>query len=217
MRQAFSLVELLVVIAVAMIVISLALPMLQASLMQAKLTRWLAATSQHGSSIMMYATNHKDVYPIAHWNAWGSSQRWHEPLIMEGFYESAESVDPEGTRKIGMQVYWMSRSMLEDPVYALQGKTRPPDEQRPSPVGQYQVVFPSSKGLLLQSAYPRMPLQSAFTDSGPYYNSPGSFADGSAMIGNRLDFNLGLEPSVDENSYGVPIWSTWGGYRSRDR
>ncbi len=215
--RAFSLVELLIVLGVLAIALSMALPMLGVSMMQGRMTRWLALSAQHGVSITLYASGHHDLYPIAHPAPDAAGQIWYDPLIAEGHYASLADIDPEDSRNLGFCVYWMSRGMVEDPALMLPGKTLPPDSQHTAPIGQHQVLFPSSKGLVLQATYPRMPLESAFAVDGPHTRSPAAFVDGSGQVGTRLDFNHGEEPDVDINGYGLPIWTTWEGCKGRDR
>ncbi|MBL8963108.1 MAG: hypothetical protein KF787_08700 [Phycisphaeraceae bacterium] len=209
-------IEVLVTIGVVLLLVSLALPAMRGAALQAKLTRWLAQTSQYARSVMIYAEDYRGVYPIASEYAPYAAAAWYFPLVTDGHFVQRQDVDPEGRRRVGYVTIWLSQCMLYDPARMLPGKTVPHDEQWSVPVGQHQVPFPSSKGLMYQYRWPVEPVI-AMCCGMPIVVGPVAFADGSGMLGTRYDFNFGLEPEPDKNGIGVPVATTWGGYRARDR
>lgn len=212
----YSLIEVIVCIGVVLLLMSLALPAMKGASLQGKLTRWLALTSQHARSVMIYAEDHRGIYPISHIDAKYAAAMWYIPLVTDGHFTDEVGVDPEGQRRLRYVTIWLSQCMLYDPARMLPGKTVPREEQWSVPVGQHQVPFPSSKGMMYQYRRPLEPVE-ALCCGLPIVVAPVAFADGSAALGTRYDFNFGAEPEPDKNGIGVPVASTWGGYRARDR
>ncbi|MCC6428162.1 MAG: hypothetical protein IT435_15240 [Phycisphaerales bacterium] len=216
MRQAFSLVELLVVIGIVVVFVGLAIPSLCGVLERGQEVRSLTTTQQNAQLLLAFCGDNRDAYPIADGNAGHASTYWYEPLIGQGYAADPSKFDPQGVRRFGYVTYWMSMCMVYDPDEMLPGKTVPPDEQFSTRVYQHQVVFPSYKGVMFLWRRPTNDLES-FCCAGPLHLFPVAFADMSVQLGTRRDFSLTDAIYVDDNNIGSPVRTTWGGFRARDK
>src|SRR6056297_1702893 len=93
--RGFSLIELLVVVAILMILIGLALPTLSRSRDSARLTVQMARIRDNGMLISMYADSNNGRYPIGAEHPEIASLHWWKPLIEAGLLDSKEQADPE--------------------------------------------------------------------------------------------------------------------------
>ncbi len=215
-RSGFSLIELTVVIGVILILIGLLLPSLSTVMSRGRLTQMTAVMHSNAVALHMYARDFDDLYPVADAHLWRAHRLWYEPLVDVGILEQASDADPPGWRLYdGVRVY-MSMCMLQRPEQMQPGKTVPPDEAMSVPVRQRQVLFPSSKGVLVQRyGVPFVPHDHWCCVPGQD-PKPVAMADGTVLQGRWQDFTLEDELYV-ENGIGRPVISTWGGYEARDR
>lgn len=138
-------------------------------------------------------------------------------MLEAGLIDQREQVDPEGFRRFGWSLIWMSKCMVTDPAYMRRGFTRPPAEVPAATVRQHQVTYPGLKGLVLQGFRdPTSPNPIAFCCAGPLIVVPVAMADGSMVLGTRRDFIGGTTPVIID-AIGMPVYATWGGYLARDR
>lgn len=211
----FSLVELLVVLCIACVLLALAVPSLSRVMAQARLTRSLAQIRGNGTLLVAYCQEHRDTFPVAGSNAVHAAWDWYKPLVDAGTVPSREVLDPEGVRRGSHVTFLMSVCMVFDPAKMVPGKTPPPDEQYSTRVFQHQVVFPASKGLMHQ--WRRANGAEEYYGTITPFVFPVLFADLSGETGTARSFSFDDTPYVDENNFGVPVWTTWGGYLSQDR
>lgn len=112
----------------------------------------------------------------------------------------------------------MSMCLVYDPD--LMDPLRPvqPNETRSVPIRHSQLLYPSSKGVLLMMNDGR----GLFEEGGRWFccssrwKVPVAMGDGSVIVGDHLDFSFG-RPVIVTGALGIPVFSTWGGYRARDR
>src|SRR4051794_27073454 len=89
--NAFTLVELLVVIAIIALLIAILLPSLAKARRQARTTSCLSNLRQLGMSFLMYTdTNHGQSFVYNSWESYGSDQAWLENL--RPFYAQTDAV-----------------------------------------------------------------------------------------------------------------------------
>lgn len=213
---AFSLIEMVVVIAVLTIMAGLMLPALGGAIEQSRLTRMMQQSAQDAALVTAWAHDHDDAYPIAHQNAIAAAHGWYNPLVSAGYFQSAREADPLTMGKHNAVAIKLSMCMVYDPKYMERGHTLPPDDAPSAEIRQYQVRFPSGKGMMLQVWKSPEPPYGAFCCAGPLVGMPVAFADGSVSSGTRLDFSRSEAIEVID-AIGMPVFSTWGGVHSRDR
>lgn len=215
----FSLVELVAVIGILMILAGLLAPALAGSWSRAKLTRDMMLIRQSAASVMAYSQDFSDCYPFesgAHPIRF--EQSWFRPVLASGHIATMREIDPEYATGRGMFSVAMSLAMCYDPAKMRPGNTEPFDAMVASPVRQSQVVFPSSKGLLIRwhSGDPDRERGFASFCGSFLWPAPVAMADGSSMSGTCLDF-LRDEPLYTENEIGYPVIETWYGARGIDK
>ncbi len=215
-RRAFSLIELTVVIGVILILIGLALPSLSGVMSRAKSTRMAAIMSSSAALLSLYANDFDDQYPVRDKKLWPSVYFWYEPLVASGLMEQASDADPTGWRLYDEVRVHLSACMLQRPEQMQPGRTVPPEDALSASVRHREVVFPSSKGVLVQ----RYGVPGVGSDHwccvGGQLPKPVAMADGSVLVGRWQDFTLEDEIYI-ENWIGTPVLSTWGGFEARDR
>jgi prepilin-type N-terminal cleavage/methylation domain-containing protein len=215
-KGAFSLIEMVVVIAVLTILAGLMLPALGGAIEQSRLTRMMQQTAQDAALVTAWAHDHDDAYPIAEQYAIAAAHDWYKPLVSGGYLRSAREADPLTVGKNDVVAIKLSMCMVYDPKYMERGHTLPPDDAPSGEIRQYQVRFPSGKGMMLQVWKSPEPPYGAFCCAGPLVEMPVAFADGSVISGTRLDFSRNTPIEVID-MIGMPVFSTWGGVHSRDR
>ncbi|MFI4915273.1 MAG: type II secretion system protein [Phycisphaerales bacterium JB060] len=215
--RGFSLIELLVVVAILMILIGLALPTLSRSRDSARLTVQMARIRDNGMLISMYADSNNGRYPIGAEHPENASLHWWQPLIEAGLLESKEQADPEWfANNGGNPRYAMSFAMCYDPERMTPEGLVPYSDARTSPIRQSQVLYPSDKGLMWQWWVWTGEWRGHWCCAPVHPVGPIVMADLSAEMGRWPDY---VEDGklVRQEGIGGPIMSTWHGVRGRDR
>lgn len=215
-RAGFSLVEVIIVVGVVMILTGLALPALRGSRARAEQARGFALLRGHFAAISAYATESRDVYPIARGSHVLSTMLWYEPLVETGHLDRIEASDPAWFEKADGCRFALSGAMVHPPDKMQPGFTVPAPYAEASPIRQSDVVHPSEKGIMAQWLHVIGDSHVPWTynvDTRPV--SPIVRADGSAFAARAVDFVL--EHDFFEDWVGHPVFGTWGGCRGRDR
>lgn len=215
-RRAFTIVELAVCSGIILVLTALIAPAIGGSMERARLTRAMSQARQNAALVSLYAADHDDVYPIARDNPESAGFYWHEALIPGGYLAEEREADPEGWRRTGNVLIYLSMCMVYDPRFMVPERTLPIAEARSSPVRQAQVLYPSQKGMMVRLYEGPRDYDSAWCCLSSQNRAPVAMADGSALSGLWHEFMDG-RPFMVENQIGVPVFSTWGGYLGRDR
>lgn len=217
-RRAFTIIELLVCIGLILILISLALPSMARSIESSRNLRDCAQIRQNHAIVTLYATDHKEVFPIVHQNAFLAGIYWWKSVERAGYVSSPREVDPRIFDRFGVVTIALSVCLVYKPERMLPGFTVPIGQALSDPVRLSQVSFPSSKGGLFR----RESGEGSVNEGARWHccvvpwDAAVGFCDGSAIVTNYLQLSGGTQPlRVDE--IGVPVWTTWGGYLARDR
>lgn len=215
--RGFSLIELLVVVAILMILVGLALPTISASRENARLTTHMARARENGLLISMYADANNERYPIGDEHPENASLFWWKPLIDSGLLESKEQADPEwAARSSGNPRYAMSFAMAYNPDFMRPESLVPYADARTSPIRQSQVLYPSDKGLMWQWWVWTGQWRGHWCCAPVHPVAPVVMADLSAESGQWPDY-VAEGKLIRHEGIGVPIMSTWHGVRGRDR
>lgn len=215
-HRAFTMIELTVVIGAVLVLIGLLLPTLSKTMSRARLTRMTASLHSSSAALHMYARDFDDLFPVANEALWAASREWFRSLISAGLMDQAADADPEGWRLYDTVRVHLSMCMLQRAEQMQPGNTVAPEDARSVPVKHRQVLFPSSKGVLVQRyGVPTVPHEHWCCVPGQD-PKPVAMADGAVLQGRWQDFTLEDELYI-ENGIGRPVISTWGGYEARDR
>lgn len=232
--RGFTLVEVVVVLGLVMLLVSLVLPAVGRSMTTAKDAAALNAVRNVGAMTQMYTQTY-GVYPIIKNSYIQTSTFWPDLYIGLGMASSYKGIDPycdveplsPGATPsiVGNVSIFLSATLCTSweqyvPGNTPQGIGIPPvmtDEDWPIvPVREDMVTYPSDKGM---AAYawmlwgPKRGPVCCF-EGAPLI--PVVFCDGHAE---SLRWHDMVKDGilVTENSVGVPVGSTWYGYRGRDR
>jgi type II secretory pathway pseudopilin PulG len=217
-HRAFSIIELLAVLGIIMLLLALLMPMAGRAMDNSRLVRDSALARQNAMALGAYAQDWAEVFPIADQYPAVASFHWYRALRRAGHLQTNYEADPEGWKRFGTVRFAMSMCLVYDPE--LMSPLRPvqPDQTRSLPVRHSQLAYPSSKGILLLMSDGRGRVE----DGGTWFcctarwKVPVAMGDASVAVGDYLDFNLGRPVAVN-GALGIPVFSTWGGYRARDR
>lgn len=222
-HRAFSMIELLATVGILSILTGLLLPAISGALSESKLTADMVRIRDASIMIGVYATDHKDTYPVADVTGlWSIGQRYLRPMIKAGYYNDIREVDNYSDAQGTDPSIFMSAAMAYDWRKMIPGRTVPDYTQVPSAVRTHEVLFPSLKGLVFRGIGVGPPesiqpgLQEMFCCAGPLWVFPVANADSSVISGHREFFNGG-RPLLIEDGVGMPVLSTWSGVRGVDR
>lgn len=228
LAPAFSLIEVLVVIAVAAVVLSLVIASLASVKKQAKLTKYSAQTQHNATLVVIYAQDNKDLYPIGHRdnkpfedrNPFICMMDWHIALVEAGLLENSSIADPEWYAKSYFVGDTLSVAMMYDPNLMQPGNTVDPSVARVKYIGQHQVLYPSRKGMLIRRFVgdPANELTKYFCCAHPPFPTvPVASADLGLRTGKLTDFMGGEDghPWIVDD-IGVPVTTTWNGIFAQD-
>lgn len=216
---AFTLIEMMVVLGIVTVIIGLTLPALGASRERAARVALGVRVRENAVAIQAYVHDHKGMYPVADRFAVPSSTRWYRALTPQGYVPNSRSVDPHGFRAFGENRIRLSLCMLMPWEKMVPGNVERGDAPLSTQTYDHWVTYPSGKGLLIPQCSGPLPPQDprgrCFCCVDPVVE-PVAFADTSTALVTRLDL-IGGDPPVIIGLIGYPVWSTWGGYRGRDR
>lgn len=217
-NRGFTLPELLVVLGVVTVLIGLVLPSIGRSVEASRRIRDGTQLRQSAALVHLYCSDHGDVIPIAHNNAFQSTWYWPGPIVMGGYAQSRASIDPVGVRASNEVTYWLSVCMVYDPDRMLPGRTVPPSSALSRGVRLSNVPYPSDKALLLKFSSNGKTLNEGgeWFCCGARWTTPIAMCDASVMESDYLRLSNGASPVVID-LVGMPAYSTWGGYTARDR
>jgi prepilin-type N-terminal cleavage/methylation domain-containing protein len=215
----FSIIELVVVIAIVLILIGIAIPTLAKVVGSSKRTRRGVATQQILVSLGAYANDFQEVYPVADKEV--SSQAaigYHQPLTDGGYFASIAEMDPDGVRGSGWLTIFLSETVVCSDQSMLPTNPVPTEDRRTLAVRHSRVAFPSQKGVLSSSwVRAASPAAVGYWCCGPGQpEAPVGFADGSVSVHAWSE----LVPNGQHqalNGVGSPVISTWFGFRGKDK
>ncbi|HVU63647.1 MAG TPA: type II secretion system protein [Phycisphaerales bacterium] len=218
-RSAFSIMEVLVVIGVAMILVGLVVPGLAGARQVARQSAFSANVRQDALLAQTYCNDYAGVYPVSDPDPTEAAWRWYTVLRNSGYIAADADVDPDGARRYGEVRVQLSKCVVMPAERMRRGYTLPPSEQRTSAVRDDQVTYPAQKGLLIPLCSEPLP-QPDSRGRCFYYvgrvTEPIAFADTSVVILDRFDLVGGTAP-VEIDGIGLPVYASWGGCRARDR
>ncbi|HRJ48898.1 MAG: type II secretion system protein [Phycisphaeraceae bacterium] len=215
-RRGFTIAEVLVSIGVIAILFAVFLPSLRGAWGSARSLRSLALVRSSLALVHAYAEHHQEIYPIASAGLNESMLAWQRPLVRLGYLPSEESADPEGFAAVGGNRVCLSGALLHPPELMVPDATVPIPYAKSSPIRLSGVVFPSSKGAMVQWLGVENG-EHVFWTWEPW-NPPArpvAMADGSVVTARCTDYALDHE--FFENWVGNPVISTWQGCRGLDR
>lgn len=216
--RAFSLLELMVVMGVLSLMVGLLLPAVGAAVERSRTTADSAVLRQNVMAVNAYCRDHRGVYPLSRPLAFHAAPAWYEAVTASGHVGQASECDPREFKRSGQVRFTLSVCMVYTPERMREGFTVPVDQAVSVAVGEHQVVYPSAKGLM-HRAWDR---HRQVEHGGVYFcctmrvPSPVAMADGSVEVADFRRYH-GSNPVVTLDLVGSPIWSTWGGYRARDK
>ncbi|MDX2017237.1 MAG: type II secretion system protein [Planctomycetota bacterium] len=220
LRRGFTILELTMCIGIIALLVSLALPSLARSRVEARRLVELSRVRSASALLAQYAGDHREVFPqdAATPQAVPQQLRYALALKRAGLVNDVREIDgPEvarvnGTLHILMTVAFASAPSRMEPGSVVHQETSPASDVR---LGD--VLFPSAKGALLW-AWDR----DRVIELSPWCcvlpASPGAvaFADSSAAFRRWTD-GLDGQPLIVEQWVGYPVLTTWYGSRGRDR
>ncbi|MCE7974096.1 MAG: prepilin-type N-terminal cleavage/methylation domain-containing protein [Leptolyngbya sp. PLA1] len=215
----FTLVELVVVVGVVAMLVSFFIPALAKAAESGRRTQDAATARQNVALVAMYASDHKDMHPIAADRAFAAALRWYEPLVTGGYVNVAADVDPRISRKNGGITMVLSVCMTLDPEMMIPGRTMPPTVARATGVRMTSIPYPSSKGQIIKASSDGTTPQEGgryYCCAGPPWKTAIAMCDGSAVTADAWELNGGLPPLIIDQ-VGSPAYSSWGGFLARDR
>lgn len=214
--RGFTLIELVVVLAILMIVIGLLLPALGGAMHAARLARSSAALKQCSDLVFLYANDNRETYPLAHEHMYTASARWYDALIAGDYVANEQEVDPRGVQRDGEVRYALSMCLVYDYRLMRPGSTVPISQSRSSPVKLSEVLFPSQKGAMWQWWINFGPVETYWCCLEWRPVGPVGMADGSVIAAEYTDFRMDFPPE-GPSQMGFPVQSTWEGCRGRDK
>jgi prepilin-type N-terminal cleavage/methylation domain-containing protein len=235
-RRAFTLVELMVVIAVVGVLIGLAIPALRHSRESAKYQVVLSRLGSHVRTFLIYTADHHDAWPclrpitaerssvdvdgvVVPASYFDQHNTWH--LFISGGPESSDwrshayCIDGDGASSCKFTPYWYSPTFLTSPEYwSLDSRVGLPQWRG---TRADEVRYPDSKCLLACYHY-RLFVPSTRGELPVFFG----FVDGSASLMKNEDTEVGLPGGVglgDGSLLDVPLpgMTTPSGIRGRDR
>jgi prepilin-type N-terminal cleavage/methylation domain-containing protein len=114
-RQAFTLIEVLVVVAIIALLISILLPSLQAARGEAKFVVCQSNIRQMGMGMSYFANEHKDYYPDQ--DRWLTWQPWPAGPLTGGAPNAEEFTAPKANPKSGREEGWLLRYVKNPQAY----------------------------------------------------------------------------------------------------
>jgi prepilin-type N-terminal cleavage/methylation domain-containing protein len=195
-RRGFTVVELLVVLAITTVLVTLAVPALRGARFSSKLLRSLAVQRQLEASVESYTQASKDVFPYmaTPGDPWGpvivnginvsfqgyfTDQSWYWASLIVPDYADVSALDLALTpnvdpRGVFISRYCITETIFADPRLFTTWTARPPlSYLRPTKTPEIQ--FPAKKGILLD-----LGLGAVAGESGRQGQLSVAFADGSA-------------------------------------
>lgn len=221
--HAFTIIELMIVIAIIMVLMGILVPTMGKVRAGAKATSRLAGVKQSTVLILAYISDYRDTFPILYpgGNPLAETREFYKALINSGAISNKQELDPVGWKEMKARgfdeidlVY--SMCLVYDPEFMVRGLTLPGDERKSRPVRMAEVAMPDKKGAMW--------VTQVFDGSrvGGWCCVPGSpkgpvgFIDGSA--GDYFALELLPDQTLYlENEIGSPVHTTWGGAKGRDR
>lgn len=219
-RDGFSLIELLLCLAVSLILIGLALPAIGAMYGRSQLTKDLAQVQQNAALISLYMQDAKEVYPRASDSAYICMHDWPQPLVEAGYLRTFRDADPGGVRLARDTRVFQSMAMTCEPELMRPNSGAVSTRLSSAPINLARVRFPSQKGWLLQICMRRDQPDTYFCcvpHKAPVL--PLAMADSSAFTASRLAFIGGDLSSLEglNDPMGMPILTTWHGVDGKDK
>jgi hypothetical protein len=208
----------MVVMGMLSLMVGMLLPAVGAAVERSRTTADSVVLRQNVMAVNAYCRDYRGVYPLARLQPFHASQAWHEAMVASGHVDSTQSCDPGEFKRSQMIRFELSVCMVYPADRMREGFTVPPEQAVSAAVGEHLVVYPSAKGLM-HRAWDK----SKFLEQGGVFfccmkrvQSPVAMADGSVEVADFQRFH-GSNPVVTLDLVGYPIWSTWGGYKARDK
>ena len=213
---AFTLVEVIVTIGVILVLVGIWLPAISGAWVAAQNTRSASVINQGGVVLQLYQNDWRS-YPLRSDTAINSTHQWAVLAAETGYVQIAGQLDP-GLREadraptVHMSMCIAVQAALLSPV------PTPPGDIASFAVRDDMIAFPSGRGVLLRAYVdPTVENPVTFCCGSPAPTMPVAFADGSVALGTWRDFMLDDTLDIAGGIFGIPVYSTWGGYLSRDR
>ena len=218
-RKGFSMVELLAVVAIALILMGLLFPTLARSRAQARIVLDLARCRQAANAVHAYASRSSEIFPVAEQNAYKAALHWYRAVIADGGFETASTIDPEGVRESGEVSFVQSMAMAYAAEAMRVGQTVPIELAFSKAVRVSEVTWPSRKGLLVQMNLfheGQVNRWCCVTTQRSIGAVAWADASGSSVCWQDLVADPTRVP-YRENVIGIPVFSTWDGANGYDR
>lgn len=241
-REGFSLVELLVVIAVIAVLIAIAPPALRGVIDSARVTRHTLSSRQVYLALMSYTEDFRQTYPyyatpgnffgpiifgetVITDGAYFSTQRYYwATALVPNYIESRTFIEPperatvlaeRGRPELILASTTISSTVHADPgVFTVEWPTQPFDPSVLRPTRTHEVTFPSDKIILIE--WWGTPAIAEELRLGVEIGYPAVFGDGSGQT--YSEPQIIQMPSVEVPNLGnIPVRTTLDGLRGRDR
>jgi hypothetical protein len=206
----------MVTLGVIMILIGIWLPAIAGAWDAAQLTKWSSALRQGAMAMQLYQTDWES-YPLRRSSAGNATVQWAYLVSELDYVHRADELDPslrqpDHAPSVHMSLCVAVRASELSPM------PPPPADLRSFAVRDDMIAFPSSKGILLRMwVDPTVENPQTFCCNLPPWRAPVAMGDGAVIVGGWRDFCLEDDPTIVDGTYGVPVYSTWGGYLARDR
>lgn len=215
-RAAFTLVELIVVIGVVMVLIGIWMPAIAGAWNAAQLTKWSSILRQGATAMQLYQ-NDWESYPLRRASAANSTHQWAFLVVELDYVHNVEELDP-ALRVAGRPPSVHMSMCVAVRAAELSPVPSPPSDLRSFAVRDDMIAFPSNKGILIRMwVDPTIENPTAFCCPVPGWRTPVAMSDGAVLVGTWQEFCLEEYPDIIDGTYGIPVYSTWGGYLARDR